>query len=337
MSRSPRVRSPRVSRRARVTALLLLAGTAAIAAFAAVHASTARAGASCGTASASTVGAVDATVTADIYRNELAGTEVTADLAHITGAADLVRAVAADNRAATLKAVSRIVFHPHWHIVRLRALDAKGRLLADVGGPYVVAPVTGVLRSGGHAVGNFVMSVQDDAGVTKLESRFVGDPIGIYAHGALVAGLGAAVPSTLPSGSTVRLAGVPFRSLAQGFTAFPGGIVSGVIFVPPLPGSLTTEPCASVRAQEFGRVAARLARLASALPAHYYAYAATVRIFTGAEVFVRRGSSQLASTDGGGPPLLPSSGAITYQGVSWLVSSFEPRPYTRVYVLVPPG
>jgi hypothetical protein len=316
---------------------LIWVAIAFAAAFATARASPARAGAGCGTASASTVAIVDSTVTADIYANELAGVEVTADLAHVTGAGDLVSAVASGNRPAVLKAVSRIVFHPHWHIVRLRALDSTGAVLADVGGPYVVAPVAGVLRSGARVVGSFVMSVQDDAGVAKLESRFVGDPIGFYAHGALVVGLGAALPQRLPTSSTVTLGRVAFRSVDQTFKAFPDGTVNAVIFVAPSPHTLTAEPCTTVRAQEFGRVAARLAQLASALAEHYHDYAATVRIYTGAEVFVRRGGTQLASTDGGGPPVLPTGGAVTYDGVSWLVSSFEPRGSTRVYLLIPPG
>jgi hypothetical protein len=320
-----------------VAALALLAGAIVFTAFDAVRPSSARAGAGCGTASASTVALVDGTVTAYIYRNELVGTEVTADLAHITAAGDLVRAVASGNRASTVKAVSRIVFHPHWHIVRLRALDSTGRVLADVGGPYVIAPVAGLLRSGTRVVGSFVMSVQDDAGVAKLESRFVGDPIGFYAHGALVVGLGATLPQRLPTARTVTLGGVAFRPAAQSFKAFPSATVTVVIFVPPPPRLLTTEPCTTVRAQEFGRVAARLARLASALPEHYHDYAATVRIYTGAEVFVRRGSNQLASTDGGGPPALPTGGVVTYQGVGWLVSSFELQGATRVYLLIPVG
>ena len=133
----------------------------------------------CGPATQATSAAVDETVLTDIYRNELAGTEVNFDLAQITGAADLLAAVATHNQAATLKAVHRIVYHHTWHIVRLRVLDTSGRILADVGGPYVIAPVSGVLRSGGHVVGSFAMSVQDDVGVTKLETHFVGDPIGI--------------------------------------------------------------------------------------------------------------------------------------------------------------
>ena len=65
-----------------------------------------------------------------------AGTEVSADLSRDRGAADLSTAVAAgDTPPAALAAVTRIVYHRHWHIVRLRVLDRAGRLLADVGGP----------------------------------------------------------------------------------------------------------------------------------------------------------------------------------------------------------
>jgi hypothetical protein len=60
-----------------------------------------------------------------------------------------------------------------------------------------------------------------------------------------------------------------------------------------------------------------------------------VRLYTGARVFVRDGARQLASSGGSGPATLPASGTVSYQGTSWLVFSFEPRPPTRVYVLAP--
>ena len=293
--------------------------------------------AACGAATLATVASVDATVTTDIYRNELAGTEVSWDLSNITGAADLLRAVAADSRAAALKAVSRIVYHHFWHIVRLRVFDASGHVLADVGGPYVIAPVSGVLRSGGRVVGSFLMSVQDDAGVTKLESRIVGDPIGIYLGGKLVSERDAHFPAAPPSGSALTLGGVGYRAVAETFNAFPTGTLDAVILVAPPVASLAKQSCAVVRADEFGRVAVRLARLASSLPEHYSDYAGTVRNYTGAEVFVRDGATQLATTDGAGPAVLPTSGTVSYQGTSWLVFSFEPRPSTRVYVLIPPA
>jgi len=88
------------SRRLSSAAAALATGGLALAALAgAGPAASAGASAACGAATVATIAAADATVTTDIYRNELAGTEVTFDLAQITGAADLLGAVASDNRA----------------------------------------------------------------------------------------------------------------------------------------------------------------------------------------------------------------------------------------------
>ena len=154
------------------SAAALVSGGVALGALAGIAPASAATTPACGPASTATIAAVDATVVSDIYRNELAGTEVSFDLAQITGAHDLLAALATHNQAATLKAVQRIVYHPAWHIVRLRVLDSSGRILADVGGPYVIAPVSGTLRSGGHVVARFVMSVQDDAGGRSSRHAF---------------------------------------------------------------------------------------------------------------------------------------------------------------------
>jgi hypothetical protein len=283
------------------------------------------------------VAAVDAAAAEHIYANELAGTEVSFDLAQVTGAVDLRSAVAAANAAATFAAVHRIVFHPAWHIVRLRVLSAAGRLLADIGGPYVIAPVAGVLRWHGRTVGRFVISVQDDTGETKLETRFVGDPIGIYVGGQLVAERYASLPPAPPAGGTLTLASTRYAVVRQTFRSFPTGTLEEVLLVPPPSRPLQRASCDSVRAGEFGRIAARLAALATALRKQYPGYAATVHVYTGAEVFVRDGAKQLASSDGAGPAQLPRSGSVNYQGRRWLVFSFEPRPPARVYVLGPPA
>jgi hypothetical protein len=296
------------------------------------------AGSACGASTQATVAAVDAAATTDIYGNELAGTEVSLDLAQIAGSAELLNAVAADSRSATLTAVKHIVYHPSWHIVRLRVLNTYGQLLADFGGPYVIAPVSGVLRSAtGTVIGSFVMSVQDDVGVTKLETRFVGDPIGIYLRGRRVAERGASFPAAVPRGASVTLGGVDYHPVIETYKAFPSGTLSAVILVAPPPASLTAEPCATVRAQEFGRVAERLTNLLGPLAQHYSGYSTWVRIYTGAEVFVRSGATQLASAGGTGPAVLPTSGTVSYQGTTWLVFSFQPFASTRVYLLIPPS
>jgi hypothetical protein len=297
----------------------------------------ASASASCGSSTIATIATADATVLTDIYRNEQAGTEVSFDSAQITGAHDLLSAVANDNRTATGKAVKRIVLHPAWHIVRLRVLDDAGHILADIGGTYTIAPVSGVLRLGGRVIGTFVMSVQDDVGVTKLETRFVGDPIGIYVNGELVADRYAKPPSSPPRGPSLTLGRVAYRVVTETYDAFPTGTLTAVLLVPPPAASLIPQTCSVVRAEEFGRVAARLARLAVDLPQHYHGYATTVHIYTGAEVFVRDGTKQLTSSGGSGPTVLPTSGTLSYQGVSWLVFSFDPSSSTRAYLLIPPA
>jgi hypothetical protein len=289
----------------------------------------------CGASTAAVIGAVDGAVASDIYDNELTGSEVSADVRHIEAAPDLAAAVASRNAAAARAAVIRIVFHPHWHIVRLRLLDRSGHVLADVGGAYDIAPVAGPVRANGAVVGSFVMSVQDDIGVTKLESRFVGDPIGAYVGGRLVASLGAALPATQPRGATLRLGARTYHLVRQVDRAFPAGTVTLVMLVPPPAAALAAQPCAAVRAAEFGKVAQRFAQLAIDLPGHYSSYSATVSLYSDALVFVRDGAQQLASSGGPGPAAIPPAGTVGYQARNWLVFSFVAAAPARIYVLAP--
>ena len=66
--------------------------------------------------------------------------------------------------------------YSHTHIVRLR-VTRGGTVLADVGGPYIIAPVSGLLRVHGRTVARYVLSVQDDLGYVKLETRYIGFPL----------------------------------------------------------------------------------------------------------------------------------------------------------------
>jgi hypothetical protein len=291
----------------------------------------------CAAATLGTLTAADAEVTTDIYANELAGQEVSDDVAIITGSQPLISALTHHDLAAVRKAASKLVYHPVWHIVRIRILDTSGHVLADIGGPYVIAPVIGVLRSAsGAQIGAFEMSVQDDVGVTKLESHIVGDPIGIYYHGSLVASLGAHLPARPPKGASLKLGGVGYRADWLTYNAFPSGTLRALILVPPPAPALTREPCATVRANEFGRVARRLTNLLGPVTQHYTGYSYWVHVYTGAEVFVRNpDGTQLASSDGSDPPPLPLSGPLSYESQNWLVFSFMPVPPARVYLLVP--
>src|SRR5665213_2397489 len=134
--------------------------------YASLATSTAASGApmsGCGAASTAITASVDAAVARGIYAAEIHSNEVSSDRAHVIGSQALRSALAGNDRAAVYAAVHAIVYAPHWHIVRLRVLKA-GRVLVDVGGPDVIAPVSGTLRWKGRPVGSYVMSVQDDAG-----------------------------------------------------------------------------------------------------------------------------------------------------------------------------
>jgi hypothetical protein len=298
-----------------------------------------QADAPCGSAAQATIAAVDATVTTHIYDNEIAGREVNTDIAHVTAATDLTKAVAADDPAATRAAVLHLIFHPAWHIVRLQVFDRGGKLLADIGGTWTIAPVAGDLKSGSRRIGRFLMSVQDDTGETKLETRFVGNPVAIYVGGILVAQRYGAFPAALPKGSRMTLAHERYAIVSQTFNAFPSGTLTEIMLVAPAAATLGSMSCSALRAMEFGRVARRLAALATDLPDQYSAYASTVAIFTGISVFIRSGHQLLGTSGGIGPATPPLSGTVNYEGRSSLVYSFQPLPGSkvRVYLLIPPA
>jgi hypothetical protein len=303
-----------------------------------VGAARAQSAAGCGSATASTLATVDAMVAGNIYRNELNGTETQTDLGHVKYDPVLLAALADGDRAGAAQAVARLVYHHFWHIVRLRVLDASGRLVADVGGPHVIAPVSGLLRSAaGAPLGSFVMSVQDDVGFTKLEVRAVGDPIGVYSGGRLVAELGAAFPNSEPTGASLTLGGVSYLPDSLPYGAFPAGTLDAVLAVPVPPAALTRQSCLAVSVGEVGRVAERLALRFHPLATNYPNFVEVVHSETGAVVVVRIGLREVAGSEGLGPATLPLSGTVSYERRNWSVFSFAPTPPARVYLLIPSG
>ena len=190
----------------------------------------AAAGPSCG-AGASTVAAVELGVARRIYADELHGRETLLDSARVRGYAPLTSALERGEPAAVAAAVHALVYKPHWHIVRLRVSRA-GRLLADVGGPHVIAPVGGTLRGHGRTLARYVISVQDDLGYLKLVTRFIGAPIAIYQHGSFLMGtLHPAAPAPA-DGATVTVAGRSYLVANVAARALSRGCAAGVAVRP---------------------------------------------------------------------------------------------------------
>jgi hypothetical protein len=289
---------------------------------------------SCGAASTATIADVDEIEARGIYEGELHGREVSADIAHVTGSQVLLSALASNNTAAVYEAVHTIVYTPHWHIVRLRVLQA-GRVVADVGGPDVIAPISGTLRSRGRKVGTYVMSVQDDAGYVKLMSHFIGIPTDLYRSGSFLMGTVRPAPAKPSAGAWVDVRGSTYVVDVLHTQAFPSGNLDVALLVPKPASKLSDSSCASVRLAAWGSVAIHIAARLHPLASHYATLVSVLQDTTGGLAYVRAGSRRLAG--GAGPTRIPRHGTVTYAGRTWSVFSWEPAPPARVYFLTPPA
>jgi hypothetical protein len=315
-----------------VATLVALAGVSAAR-------SQAAATAACGATSATTVLADEETTAKGIYLGENASAEVTADATHVQNSTALVRAVADNNKAATLAATTRLVITRGWHIVRLRVLSSSGAVLADVGGPYVIAPVTGKLMSHGTVVGSYVMSVQDDIGYARLVTRFTKLPIELYRNGTRLMGRSfphQEVPAKVPpNGTSITVNGHPSVTVAFTANAFPSGTLEVLLAVPKPSVALAKDSCATVNATTYGEIAEHIAARFR-FPGQYSSFVTLDNNFGPKLIFVRSGSTQLAGTLAKGPASIPWSGNLAYAGQSWDVFSFVALAPARIYLLFAP-
>ncbi len=277
-----------------------------------------------------------------IYQGELASPEVKADLGHVTSSGALARALAAGDQAAVMSATHALVYHLHWHIVRLRVLSSSGQLLADVGGPYVLAPVAGQITYKGSVVGRFLMSVQDDLGYEKLITRFTGVPIELYSGAVPLMGRdfpAADVPSSIPpTGTAMSVGGAKSVAVTLSLLAFPSGRVSALLAVPAATRALSALSCVAVTADTYGSISKHLARRLN-LRHDAGAYVGFDNVFDPHKlIFLRVGARQIGSTNNlPGPVSIPRSGPVSYNGQSWLVYSFASNHSVVVYLLFPDG
>jgi hypothetical protein len=322
--------------------LLFLAAAAACALLAAGGASaTAKsAGNACGSATAGVIDGIDDGIAHQIYDEELMSEEVSADVYRVTSSTALASAVADGDPATVRAATHAIVYTPVWHIVRLRVLSSSGQLLADVGGPYVLAPLTGQITYQGKVVGSFVMSVQDDLGYKKLVNHIVGVPIEEYLHGKPLIGTFEHPPSSPPPSGPLTLDGVHYDVDSYTVRAFPTGELRIVVLVP--------SPSESLSAVRLATHAAIVDRVATGLMLSGHNIYENQRLFVAqaygyvhVPVFMFKGTheafgtNRLAGVHAPAPGKLAKSGEVRYDGSNWLVAALRPFPPDWIYVLEP--
>jgi hypothetical protein len=289
----------------------------------------------CGPAAAEVLARSAGLVARRIYAGELSGAETQSDKRQVREFAPLLSAVAGGNPAAIREAVSSLVYS-HTHVVRLRVTRGSN-VLADVGGPYILAPVGGPLRYHGRLIGRYLLSVQDDVGYVKLVTRFIGAPLVMRAGSTPVPVEGLTPgPASIPEHGPVKYGGSRYEAYSFNARSFPGGSLRISLLLALAP-SLSASSCAAVKTAEMGHIAQRISRRFALTPSSFPSYIKLTRTLTDALIYIRSGSRQLAGSTQPGPPHLPASGTVSYRGVDYGVSSFQAPTSVgrvRVYVLV---
>jgi hypothetical protein len=161
-----------------------------------------------------------------IYQEELGSPYVAATVRRMEHTPSFVHAAATHDVAATQAAIVGF-FEAHIHIVRVRVTVGpsigRQRLLTDVGGPYVLAPVHGTLRSGGRMVGAFTTAIQDDAGYLKLAHLFTGADVLMRTGAKQVMGTLTPGPANVPDRGVVAYGGRSYQAYSFTGEAFPTG------------------------------------------------------------------------------------------------------------------
>lgn len=141
----------------------------------------------------------------------------------------LLQALAARDPLAATAAIEGLL---HEHLVRLRVLLPGGAPLADVGGPYVLAPVRAPLRLHGRTIGSLVLSIQDDEGYKRLAGRLAGLDVLMYMGPRLVKNSLGPNPGAVPTQGSFRYGGRAFRVFTLHAQAFPSGPLRIVVLIP---------------------------------------------------------------------------------------------------------
>jgi hypothetical protein len=172
-----------------------------------------------------------------IYQAE-GGPRTLVQIHRIQGYRPLLEAIAEHNQTTTTTAIHILL---HEHVVRMRVL-VEGKPFADVGGPWVLAPVRAKLSYEGHKIGTLVLSIQDDEGYLRLTRRLAGLDVLMYMHepGSVAPTLvkdslgplpGPAL-AAVPASGTYTYRGHDFRVFTVNAKAFPSGPLTIRVLVP---------------------------------------------------------------------------------------------------------
>jgi len=311
-------------------------------------ATTSSSGPPCGAAgSARVIDAIDYGIAHQIYAEELNSTEVTADLNRITSSSALAAAVASGDTQQIQSATHAIVYTPVWHIVRLRVTSPAGQLLADVGGPYILAPVKGQITYAGKTVGNFVMSVQDDKGYKKLVSHITGADVELYLNGKPLMGTLPRPPASLPHSGTLRVGRLAYNVERYTVAAFPTGTLQVAVLVRSPTSTLAAMSCPAVKLATDTAIVENVAKGLTVSGHNIYEnlplFLQQAYGYTHVPVFVLYNRSEEYGIDSlpgiGAPPapasLTPKSKVVSYDRSQWLVGAIRPFPPEWIYVLAP--
>jgi hypothetical protein len=187
---------------------------------------------SCGASHEDTVVNTLHRVASLIYAAET-GQRRSEEVLRVQRSAALLEAVARHDPLATEVAVDALL---NQHIVRMR-VTSSGQLLSDVGGPYVLAPVTAPLRLNGRTIGDVELSIQDDEGYLRLTRRLAGMDVLMYMNSSdgqpeLVKNSLGPSPGTVPASGNYTYRGHLFRVFTVAAQAFPSGPLTIRVLAP---------------------------------------------------------------------------------------------------------
>jgi hypothetical protein len=182
----------------------------------------------CGATSEDTVTSTLSRIATLIYQAE-GGPRTLTQIHRVQHSPAMLDAVARHDPVATRAAIFTLLNH---HIVRLRVKDAKGALIQDVGGPFVLQPVTAPLRLHGKLIGSFTLSIQDDEGYLRLTGRLAGLKVLMFMGNRLVKNSLGPNPGSVPASGPYSYHGENFQIFTVHGTAFPSGPLTIRVLIP---------------------------------------------------------------------------------------------------------